>query len=292
MNKGVKVKLLTRILEGEIMKLSIKFLFCVVCLGAVGGVCFADHGHVSIPFVRGLVMHDHSISLSIAEPNYISDFSSNSTVYEDLWTVAGYVSPGSGPGSGGVQIYRAYDQWYLNQLHLGDPSGGYGTIVYHFITDDYFTGGTVTIDADFRGTTSEMWVATSVIEPTGTGSPATAGYWDGLTWSAYQTQMFDQYNVRADYTVAVPAGKEFWLAVSKPSGAGSVYAQVMSIAVEADVALDPDGCVNLIFSDMDENCIVDFGDFSFLSENWMKCSDADNMFDCPGVAGPDGWEVN
>ena len=281
--------------EGASMKHPKSFLLCLmslVCLGVLGADCYAVHGHVSIPFVRGRLMYDHSVSLSLADPNFSADFSSNGAVYADLWMVAGYESPGTGPGSGGVQIYRAYDVGYLNQLHLGDPSGGYGTIVYHFITDDYFTGGTVTVDADYRGDTSQMWVATSTVEPTGTGMPATPGYWDGLVWSASQTTWFDQYWIRADYVVNIPAGKEFWLAISKPTGAGSVYAQVMAITVAANVVLDPDGCVTPINADLDNNCIVDFGDFAIISENWMQCRDPDNQVDCPGVAGPDGWEIN
>lgn len=253
----------------------------------------ADQYDVSGPFVRGRLMYDNSIGLSLSDPNFIADFSSsNAETYEQLWAVAGFDGNSVGPGSGVAEVRRAIDPWYGGHLHLGEASGRYGSVVYHFTTDDYFSGGTVTVDADYRGATLQIWASTSTVEPTGSGTSGSPAYWDGLVWSSYQTQMFDQYWVRADYVVDIPAGKEFWFAMSKPSGSGSVYAQVLEVKVEADVIVDPDGCVTPIDSDLDGNCKVDLNDFAILSENWMECSDADNQFDCPGVYGPDGWEIN
>ncbi len=278
--------------KGDGMRFRKRCLVILVCM-VVGTVCYADHGHVSGAFVRGQAMYSHTIELSIAEPNFTAAIGgSNAEVYSELWTVAGAVSPDTGPGSGVAQVYHAYDQWYLNHLHLGDPSGGYGTIIYHFSSGaDRFTGGTVTVKAYYSGATSQMWVSTSTVQPTGGGAIGSVGYWNTVAWSAYQTQMFDQYNIEADYIVNIPAGKGFWLAVSKPSGAGSVYAQVRSISVQATVVADPNGPMT---ADLNSDHKVNLKDFAVLAQNWMACSDADNPQACPGIPGQDGfpWESN
>ncbi|MHB0947044.1 MAG: hypothetical protein ACYC3B_07720 [Sedimentisphaerales bacterium] len=278
------------------MKLSKIVLIGLVC-AAAGGVCYADHGHISGAFVRGNAMYNHTITLSASEPNFNANLGgSNAAVYSELWAVAGAVSPDTGPGSGVSQVYHAYDQWYFNHLHLGDPSGGNGTIIYHFAAaaNKSFAGGTVKVNADYRGDTPQMWVSTSTVRPTGGGTAGTVGYWNTIVWSAYQTQMFDQYNVAADYTVNIPAGREFWVAVSKPSGAGSVYAQLRSVLVQATVIVDPNGCVTSYSADLNSDCKVNFKDFAVISEKWLNCSDADNPQECPGIPGPDGfpWETN
>lgn len=275
--------------KGVVM--SLKYLVFMAVVAA--GVCYADHGHISGPFVRGQAMYSYTIELSVAEPNFIANLGgSNADVYSELWTVAGAVSPDTGPGSGVAQVYHAYDEWYLNHLHLGDPSGGSGTIIYHFAATQgqSFTGGMVTVKAYYSGDTSQMWVSTSTVEPTGGGTAGTVGYWNTVTWSAYHTQMFNQYNTEADYVVNIPVGEEFWVAVSKPSGSSSVYAQIRSIEIEATLVQN---CAALA-ADLDGDCAVDFRDFTIVAESWLACSDADDPQNCPGTAGPDGfpWESN
>ena len=140
----------------------------------MASVCFGDHGHISGAFVRGQAMYDNTITLSTADPNFSANLGgSNAQVYSELWAVAGSVSPDTGPGSGVAQVYHAYDQWYLNHLHLGDPSGGYGTIMYHFAATkgQSFTGGTVTVKAYYSGATSQMWVSTSTVRRPAAGLP-------------------------------------------------------------------------------------------------------------------------
>ena len=102
--------------------------------------------------------------------------------------------------------------------------------------------------------------------------------------------MFDQYNAETDYTVNVPAGKEFWVAVSKPSGAGSVYAQVRSVKAETTLVQN----CTAVAADIDGDCAVNLKDFAVMAQSWLACSDADNPQGCPGTAGPDGfpWESN
>ncbi|OQA03033.1 MAG: hypothetical protein BWY69_00699 [Planctomycetes bacterium ADurb.Bin401] len=240
-------------------------------------------------------MYNNSIELSVAEPDFYTDFGiSNAQTYDELWAVAGEDGNSTGPGSGVAQIRRAIDPWYHSQLHLGESYAKSGTVIYHFITDDYFSGGTVTIDADYRGGTAHMWLGTSSVEPTGAGTPQTPSYWSTFNWTPYQTKMLDQYWSRVDYSVNIPAGKEFWVAISKPLSSDpeerSVYAQVMSVSVQANVTADP-VCSNPVIADLNKDCKVNLKDFAVIGENWANCSDPDNPAECPGTFGLDGWEI-
>ena len=255
-------------------------------------ICFGDSYDLSGPFVRGQMMYNHSITLSTAEPNFTTNFSdSNAITYSQMWAVAGYMSPDTGPGSGIAQVYRAYDPWYFHHLHLGHPSGGNGVVIYHFVATkgQSFTGGTVTVDSDYRGDSATMYLAISTVMPTGSGTAGTQYYWNDINaaWPTSQKKLFDQYWARALYSVTIPAGKEFWVAVSKPDGSGSVYAQVMSVKAAATMVQN---CAALA-ADLNDDCKVNLKDFAVMGQNWLKCSDADNPQGCPGVYGPDGWEI-
>jgi hypothetical protein len=276
------------------MNVRSRFTMGFSVLMAVVPLCMADHYHISGPFVRGQLMYNHSITLSAADPNFIADFAdSNAATYAQLWAAAGNVSPTSGPGSGVAQIYRAYDPWYLYQIHLGDPSGGSGSLIYHFVANGYFSGGTASVDAYYSGATPAMFIATSTTAPTGSGTSGTPYYWNDIiaSWPTFQKKTFDQYNTRVTYTVNVPAGKEFWLALGKPDGSGSVYAQVMSVTVHVTFGTDPTACANSYSADLNGDCKVNLKDFAIIAQNWLNCSDADNPQNCMGAYGLDGWEI-
>jgi hypothetical protein len=257
-------------------------------------ICFGDHGHISGAFVRGQAMYNHTITLSVADPNFNANLGgSNAEVYSELWAVGGAVSPDTGPGSGIAQVYHASDGWG-RQFHVGDPTGGNGAVIYHFVAakGQSFSGGTVTGDIYYSGDSAVMFLAISTTMPTGGGTGGTQYYWNDINaaWPTNQKKLFDQYWARALYSVTIPAGKEFWVAVSKPNGVGSVYAQVMSLKVTATVVQN---CTALA-ADLNGDCKVNFKDFAVMAQNWLKCSDADNPQSCPGTAGPDGfpWESN
>jgi len=219
---------------------------------------------------RGQSIYNTTIELTVANPNFYTDFGTSKAEFVDkVWAIAG------GSNTGGL----AYVGWIgQGNLEVGATNYQYGSVFYHFHTYDLFNGGTVTNSANYQGNYEHIYVATTAAVPTTTNG------WDGFSITPYDQEFYTNYWGEGIYTANIPVGvKEFWVVISKPGRpeppmSANSYQRYLNVV--PTVIVDPNGCVSNIQSDINGDCIVNFKDFAVAAANWMECTDADNPAQC------------